>query len=827
MWRFAAIAILLLISTGPVEAKRVKQDEKAALKEARAHALNEGGDASDDSLEQPLLKLAPEAGSFVCPVECQECCQQPKYYLIETLARQDQTAFKCIMPKESMAGFKIAGRTCGKARLRRYDPSLGQAKCDLTAAEKEDELYKDLAKCTYEPHVQTSEQFLGSDRYKDYCSVSQTGSFFGLELKGAAIDKMLFTVKDRVTGGVCGTKAKALAKDGLLKNVCPDGAEECHARVEEGLCQMLAGDEAAGRLDGVSMALWASTVGALRNDKFIPKPSGPLRVLRKFTVPGWKARSAPFEMPAHDRQISLDHGLLQCVMGKLKDYPLDDGFDGPTRNSYVKKDASVTDGVSVWAPSDNTDVRINYYERFGIYQEPLHFAVPAGELQSDHTLEKLVFGNIGAHRVEPIVEDQAVNLNPIGIPGLPTAAVPGSEKGLLRSLPVDVQKEARYIVRLEGLAEAGNIPTREGMGHVGGNAFFDSKGKLLALQYRGETLVKDRLSEKGDAEKWEAFKFIFRSSLVVFVTVFEHLVSTHILASESLAVATAETLPANHGLRQLLTPHTWGSLAINMQASLNLFAKNMLVHRASPFADEAFQSDDGSDGKLWQMIPLLRYTKFTELYDKYLATKQIIDGPEMPFFEDGKLLFDALHNYVESFVHAIYGKPSAGCNKALQADVRAMNFVKNFFDQNSATPEFWKPFKKADRHCGAFVDLVGEVIFLVTGWHRHVGSVADFFRDTRFASASWKDGETEGRPKHSMLMQFLAFSTNAIAPHLEDNLVEVYQNDSPFSGLFNKLYKDMAAVQKEVEMRNKKRKEGGHIEFHQMEPKYVEWGVEV
>merc|ERR1719223_694513 len=365
------------------------------------------------------------------------------------------------------------------------------------------------------------------------------------------------------------------------------------------------------------------------------------------------------------------------------------------------------------------------------------------------------------------------------------------------------------------------------MGHVGGNAFFDSKGKLLALQYRGETLVKDRLSEKGDAEKWEAFKFIFRSSLVVFVTVYEHLVSTHILASESLAVATAETLPANHGLRQLLTPHTWGSLAINMQASLNLFAKNMLVHRASPFADEAFQSDDGTDGKLWQMIPLLRYTKFTELYDKYLATKQIIDGPEMPFFEDGKLLFDALHNYVESFVYAIYGKPSAGCNEALQADVRAMNFVKNFFNQNSATPEFWKSFKKAERHCGAFVDLVGEVIFLVTGWHRHVGSVADFFRDTRFASASWKEGETEARPKHSMLMQLLAASTNAIAPHLEDNLVEVYQNDSPFSGLFNKLYKDMAAVQKEVEMRNKKRKEGGDIEFHQMEPKYVEWGAEV
>ena len=251
MWRFTAIAILLLISTGPVEATRVSK----VASEAHAHAPNK---------DAPLLKLAPEAGSFVCPDECQECCQQPYYLMSRRFARQDNTAFKCIMPKESIADFQIAGRTCDKARLRNSDPSLGQAKCDLTPAEKEGELYKDLAKCTYEPLVQTSEQFLGSDRTKNYCAVTYTGSYFGLEAKGAMMDKMLFTVEDQVTGGVCGSKAKEFAKTGLFKNACPDGAEDCHARAKKGLCEMLTGDEAAGRVDGVSLALWASTIGTLR-----------------------------------------------------------------------------------------------------------------------------------------------------------------------------------------------------------------------------------------------------------------------------------------------------------------------------------------------------------------------------------------------------------------------------------------------------------------------------------------------------------------------------------------------------------------------------------
>jgi len=466
-------------------------------------------------------------------------------------------------------------------------------------------------------------------------------------------------------------------------------------------------------------------------------------------------------------------------------------------------------------PASNNDVRDAYFDHFGVYPKPLHFIVPSGEMQTDRTLERLVFESIGAHHVEPIQDGLAINLNPISVNGLPTA-------GLLEALPSEVQREARFIVRLEGLFD--DVPVRKGMQGWGGNAFFDSNGKLMALQYRGQTIIAGQ-----EPAKWEAFKFIFRSSLVSTVTAFDHLVSTHILGSESLAVATAETLPAHHGLRRLLTPHTWGSLRINMQAATNLFAKNMLVHRASPFEGEAFEAADGSDGMLWKMIPLLRYTKFIECHDKYSQLRIKNNAPEAPFFEDGKLLHDALLEYVQSFVHTIYtGSSETSCSKELQNDERATKFVSNFFESNSATPDFWpQSFHQAHKSCKALIELLTEVVFMVTGWHRHVGTVADFFRDTRFVTTSWKEGEQEARPKQSMMMMLLAATTKADLPTLKDNLAEIYSHDVFFRSLFNKFHTSMQAVQSEVEKRNARRAQSGHMEFHQMEPRYVQWGVEV
>jgi len=84
--------------------------------------------------------------TFQCPSQCMECCQQVISWSF-VLGRQDKSAFKCVMPKESIPGFKIVGRKCDAATPRDTDPPSGESKCALTTAEQAHEFQNQLAVC--------------------------------------------------------------------------------------------------------------------------------------------------------------------------------------------------------------------------------------------------------------------------------------------------------------------------------------------------------------------------------------------------------------------------------------------------------------------------------------------------------------------------------------------------------------------------------------------------------------------------------------------------------------------------------------------------------
>ena len=49
-----------------------------------------------------------------------------------------------------------------------------------------------------------------------------------------------------------------------------------------------------------------------------------------------------------------------------------------------------------------------------------------------------------------------------------------------------------------------------------------------------------------------------------------------------------------------------------------------------------------------------------------------------------------------------------------------------------------------------FEEVLMSYIWTVTGWHRHVGTVGDYYRDPELASFSWVDGERSARPLQHM-----------------------------------------------------------------------------
>jgi len=692
--------------------------------------------------------------------------------------------------------------------------------CAFTQPEMRSESWRELEDCR-DTNVRSYEDFLGYDA----CSLTDVGKVisrvsgarnFGFASTG--IDVLFLTNSFANLAGVCHTVSDTFANGGLL----PPGMDSEQAEAD--ICSMIQDDLDTKRLDSFAMAVWALSIGPL-NPWNLTKATEPTQILEKFEIPGWSRRLAAYRAPEDDmKPIDLQGGLLQCAMLRLRGLPIEDDMTEVNNWGWGREDPSV--------------IHHKYYGRWGVYQRPWNFPYPQNEMLSDRILEQLVFQNIGAHRLELINAPDGLDasfINPVNLGGcgngaLPVRGCPFPLNSALAAVPERVRRSVKFVVRQEGLFD--DVPRRPGLGKWGANAFFDGEGHLRALQYEGRTLV----AGEADDNQWGYFKFVFRSTLVSSVTAFDHLIGTHILAAETLALAVTENLSPENELRMLLQPHIVGSLSINFAAATNLFAEGILIHRAGPFAREAFvgEEDGSGTGILWAKSVVLRYMKFEDAYRTYRQhfeelRSEGVQMPELPFFEDGILIFRAIEEYVHSAIDKIYGSGPLQCNGFLYADREAQRFLRSFWHMTDpATPDFWPQEFRGD-NCNSLKALLTEVIFLVTGWHRHVGSVADFFRDTRFAATMWKEGESNTRPKQANMMMLLAATTNAILPKMGMDLAEtIYSGNGKLEQTMKQgLYPAMREVQSQIEQRNQIRESRNDIPYHQMEPDSVEWGVEV
>jgi len=777
--------------------------------------------SADEWMSQSLHGANIGHGDFACPWFCSECCKD--YRSLTGLVRDyllDRSQFRCTFPQHeahlldnvTFQEQALHGRQCTQAAADPADEHVWEVFCKFTEEEREASAWRDLPDCHLDPSVVSYATWLGPDS----CSVTSFGAMLarasGQEWFGF-VDLGIRAVVSHNPLVVC--RAKASQFKSLNSTTTDDVRGE--------ICPQLTHDIDHSRMDPFNMAFWAMGTGELARVETFPKPRDEARILQKHTIPGWPARTVAYEsMPEDPKPINLYNGAVQCMMRRLRREYLHDDVMSEEKNNYGRSEEDPQ------APRFPADVRTAYFDNYLQFQpQGTHFDVPANELLTDETTAKLVFQSIGAHRVEIIPADGsvAVDLSFItlgGCAGVPAGnGCPNPLNDALASLPSPTRRDARYVVRMEGLYD--DLPVRHGLARWGGNAYFDEAGRLLAIQHKGETKLPV------DAA-WNYFKYVFRSSLLGTVTVVDHLVGCHILMAETLAISTYETLGPTDYLRLLLAPHTYGSLQINSVAAMTLFAGNMQVHRTSPFGRDAFEPRDGSTGGIWAKTVVLRLRPFQEIYNAYLTHRNTAaHAPEMPFFEDGILMYSALKRYVSAFINEAFGATPVQCDQNLGESGPTKRFVAKFFaETDPATPDFWpQEMRNAGSSCESLKALLTESIFAVSGIHRHVGSVSDFYRDLTFAGTAWPEGEAQPRPKQGFLTLLLAAATNFFGPKLQDaaTLTHMFEDKPGVLHVFESLIEDLTAVQIEVESRNQRRLAEGNLAFHQMEPKYVEWGV--
>jgi len=414
-----------------------------------------------------------------------------------------------------------------------------------------------------------------------------------------------------------------------------------------------------------------------------------------------------------------------------------------------------------------------------------------GSSFADAAEQFLGFGMIGAHRLEVLSGAARVTRN--------------TEEGL-------------YKIATSDLAA---LEVRPGFARMGADMYFNGNLEpIMILTPSGDQVWKS----EAHSTTWQYWKFVWRSSLFLKVTVVDHLWTTHFSVGNALAAASREALPAAHPLRRLLSIFTWGTIAVNKNAAHQLVGPKHLLHRSSPFSDFGHVSEVAQAS-----IPSFQ-SSFGAFLDDSLFQLLHQTVKDTPYIADGSLLFGALKQLVDDWFGLFESDwcdvSDAVMDPALEAFIQRFE-AWSMHQAHAATDNAWLGLRvDGTLRCNGLKRWLVVMLFAVTGYHRHVGTVADIAADPEFSTWSWKEGEAYGRPLQHLQMSLIAASTAKIMPKILNDfshLAEGLSKQTEAVATLQTFKQRMASVAAEIEARNQQRS----VPYSQMDPNQVECSVAV
>jgi len=278
-------------------------------------------------------------------------------------------------------------------------------------------------------------------------------------------------------------------------------------------------------------------------------------------------------------------------------------------------------------------------------------------------------------------------------------------------------------------------------------------------------------------------------------------------------------------MRRFMSIFTFGSIFVNIQALHTLLGPNHMLHRATPF--KHFE-------KLSHKVPeelidvpempcikvLMDETKWEELHPRVKA---------LPYYADGRLLMGPIKKLAERI-----GQITPICEadgKTVKNEM--IGFMKELKNETlegnyQVTPQLMEATEKLDcNQISGIRDLrLAAYIFMVTGFHRHVGFVGDYYGDPSLATMSWKSGEAFGRPRQHMIMSVVNVFTSTRQPLLKEDYTHLFSDLEPeLSQSLTKAWRDFQSALREVEDEIDRRNEARVIKNINMSPKVLESAV--
>ena len=248
-----------------------------------------------------------------------------------------------------------------------------------------------------------------------------------------------------------------------------------------------------------------------------------------------------------------------------------------------------------------------------------------------------------------------------------------------------------------------NFEVRKGFRPYGARIHFHENQAVSAIF----DYAKEKLYLPGDEDGWQAAKFLAKTTAIVFITIREHLVWTHLILSNSLSRCKTVELPPSHALRRLLIVFSFRGNYVNTAAFSSFVPETSLLHRGSWFEYPSLKEIFDQSYLQSTIFQPFGKTKFNT------ALTKLSKKGQFPYVKEGQ----EYYQIVESFVTEWLDKAGDEAN-----DEYAMNFYEAVRASSKGQSFELPPYESQHN----MVDLISQLIFTVTAYHDLVGGVVDY-----------------------------------------------------------------------------------------------------
>ena len=299
---------------------------------------------------------------------------------------------------------------------------------------------------------------------------------------------------------------------------------------------------------------------------------------------------------------------------------------------------------------------------------------------------------------------------------------------------------------------------RPGFEKYGATAYFDEHQHLVQIYYPGE-----QMNVTKTMKEWEHAKWVYKCSGITGVTLKDHLVGLHFMASNFLAMAEAEHLSELNPIRRLVRPFTYGTVAINLGAIATLAVENGLFHRASALTwksvVEGFK-DSFSLNRFHGSV-----TSFLQKQNMYNDATGEDSSAIYPFGQDALTFEKVVVTFVKTYVDLYYKDD------------------QSIFDDREVVA-FWDGLRGNVRG-SHIMELKGKksliagltsFIIHVTGYHNQAGNVADYLINPTYASPKIRKGRNIADVQATFQGLNIGLMTAMKAPRLLSDFTHLWFN---------------------------------------------------